>query len=216
METEFILLCATGRSGSTTLQRILNTIPNTNIQGENDNAILHLLEFYKSIKCNLIVNMPYSTFIKNNIKPCWYNHFDKNAVVDEIKKMIVKFLNYDNNYKILGFKEIRYDNTNIHLLNEFKELFPNTKFIFHTRDPEEQCKSGWWNENQAESKKRLYDVNRCFYNFYIKSNFKNDIYMSYFKCLFSIDKLKDMFIFLNKSNYFDEEKINNIIKHNQH
>lgn len=215
MENEFILICATGRSGSTTLQRILNTMPNTNITGENDNAILHLLEFYKSIKCDLIINSPYSEFIKNNIKPCWYNHFSKDAMVDEIKKMIVKFLNHDNNCNILGFKEIRYNNNNIHLLNEFKELFPNTKFIFHIRNPENQCKSGWWSENQIKSKKNLYNINKCFYNFYINSNFKNDIHLSCFKYLFDIDKMKDIFIFLNKLNYFNEEKIKNIIENNQ-
>ena len=31
---KFILICATGRSGSTTLQRIINSIPDANITGE--------------------------------------------------------------------------------------------------------------------------------------------------------------------------------------
>jgi hypothetical protein len=215
MNHEFILICATGRSGSTTLQRIINTIPHTNIKGENDNAILHLLEFYKSIKCDLIINKPYSHFIKNNVKPCWYNHFDKHAIVNEIKKLIVKFLNCDNNFKILGFKEIRYNEANMHLLNEFKELFPNTKFIFHIRNPEEQCKSGWWNNDQIKSKEELYNINKCFYDFYINSNFRNDIYLSCFKYLFNTNKLKEMFVFLNKEKYFNEEEVKKIIKNNQ-
>lgn len=215
MENEYILICATGRSGSTTLQRILNTIPYTNIKGENDNSILHLLEFYKSIKCNLIINKPYSEFIKNNVKPCWYNHFDKDIIINEIKNLIIKFLNCDNNYKIVGFKEIRYNKYNIHLLNEFKELFPNTKIIFHIRNPEEQCKSGWWSENHIKSKENLYNINKCFYNFYKNSHFKNDIYLSCFKYLFNTNSLKEMFKFLNKNEYFDEAKIKNIIKNNQ-
>jgi hypothetical protein len=36
---KFILICATGRSGSTTLQRIINTIEESNINGENLGAI---------------------------------------------------------------------------------------------------------------------------------------------------------------------------------
>lgn len=32
---KIILICATGRSGSTTLQRIINTIKRSNINGEN-------------------------------------------------------------------------------------------------------------------------------------------------------------------------------------
>ncbi len=35
MDDKIVLICATGRSGSTTMQRIINTIPNSNICGEN-------------------------------------------------------------------------------------------------------------------------------------------------------------------------------------
>ena len=47
---KIVLICAIGRSGSTTLELILNTIPNSNICGENNGAINHLLEFYREIK----------------------------------------------------------------------------------------------------------------------------------------------------------------------
>ena len=50
MPDKIILVCAVARSGSTTLQLLLNTIPNSNICGENNGAISHLLEFYKQIK----------------------------------------------------------------------------------------------------------------------------------------------------------------------
>jgi hypothetical protein len=44
---KFILICATGRSGSTTIQRIVNSLPNSNICGENFGAVNDLLKFYK-------------------------------------------------------------------------------------------------------------------------------------------------------------------------
>ena len=50
MNDIIILVCAVGRSGSTTTQRILNTMPNSNICGENMGAVNNLLEFYKNIK----------------------------------------------------------------------------------------------------------------------------------------------------------------------
>lgn len=37
MNDKIVLICATGRSGSTTMQRLINTIPNSNICGENYN-----------------------------------------------------------------------------------------------------------------------------------------------------------------------------------
>ena len=49
MDDKIVLICATGRSGSTSLQRILNTIPDSNICGENLGAINSLLEFYRRI-----------------------------------------------------------------------------------------------------------------------------------------------------------------------
>ena len=213
MDYEFILICSTGRSGSTTLQRILNTIPNTNICGENDNAIIHLLEFYKSLKNKYIVNADYSYFVKNNIKPSWYNHYDTSSIISHIKHMIIQFLNYNNRASTLGFKEIRYDETNIHLLNEFKELFPKTKIIVHIKNPELQCNSGWWAENPEQSKKILFEKNNALVKYYI--NNKKDTYLTCFKDLFDLEKLYALFVFLERDQFFDQLKIIYIINNNQ-
>ena len=168
---EFVLICATGRSGSTTLQRIINTIPNTNICGENENAIIHLLEFYKSLKDPKIKNKEYSHFVKNNHKPCWYNHFDMKEMVDNVKKTIIRFLNFDDKNTTIGFKEIRWNADNLHLLKEFKELFPRTKIIFHIRNNvEKQSRSDWWGKNQKESLENLIRHNKVFEDFYMKND----------------------------------------------
>ena len=55
---KIVLICATGRSGSTTLQRIVNIIPNSNICGENFGAVNSLLEFYKRIKTTTFEYVP--------------------------------------------------------------------------------------------------------------------------------------------------------------
>jgi alpha-galactosidase/6-phospho-beta-glucosidase family protein len=87
-EDKIILICAVARSGSTTLQLILNSIPDSNICGENSGAINHLLEFYKQIKyTQQMVNSEFKEFSnddKKNIskifqrrtKPAWFNSFD--------------------------------------------------------------------------------------------------------------------------------------------
>ena len=58
MVDKIVLICATGRSGSTTMQRIINTIPNSNICGENYGAINSLLEFYRRIKKSTTIQIP--------------------------------------------------------------------------------------------------------------------------------------------------------------
>jgi len=207
----FILVVATGRSGSTTLQRILNTIPETNICGENDNAILHLLEFYKSIKHYNIINAKYDRIIESGVAPSWYNHFSQTEMITSIRNLIIRFLNYDNNATTLGFKEIRYDKSNIHLLNEFKELFPNTKIIMHIRNPEIQSNSSWWADNPIESKKKLYELNKTFTEYHKKSS---NTYVSLFDNLFNLDELNRMFVFLGKEQHFDKTKILQVLKNN--
>lgn len=239
--TKFILICATGRSGSTTLQRIINTIPNTNITGENNGAIENLLMCYKNIKytnnmiqeheknfnkdveesCllkedgelnkndNLTLKkynfLTYDQLKQNNIKPCWYNSYDFEDVKESIKNTILKILSKPD-CNILGYKEIRWFN-NLHLLDEFIELFPNTKIICHLSDDiERQCKSGWWKDNNEESRNYLILYNQQLIK-YVSNN--NNCYLSYMKNLFNIEEVKKIFLFLDEP--FDENEYRNIV-----
>ena len=215
MNYECILICATGRSGSTTLQRIVNTIPDTNICGENDNAILRLLEFYTSVKkCNTVNNKKYSDFVKNNKKPCWYNNFDLEEIKKLVQNMICTFLNGKANCKIFGFKEIRYSKENFHLLQAFQELFPKTKFIFHIRkDVNSQSKSGWFKDD-PNSLDMLQSRNVEFQTFSEKKD-KLEKYFSTFEDLFDRNKLRQLFRFLQKEDSFNEIEIQKILDNNQ-
>ena len=203
---KFILICATGRNGSTTLQRIINTIEESNINGENWGAINNLLECYMNIK---ITNKRLiSSYVegKNKKKPSWYNCYDFENVKNNIKNTILSIITNDNSKKVIGFKEIRYFHKT-HLINEFIELFPNTKVICHIDDNiDRQCKSGWFTE---DSRKNIIEYNNQLIN-YSKSN--ENCYLSYMKDLFIINAIKRMFKFLGEE--LDEEKYNYIINNN--
>ena len=105
---------------------------------------------------------------------------------NNIKNTILSIITNDNSKKVIGFKEIRYfDQT--HLINEFIELFPNTKVICHIDDNiDRQCTSGWWSKNE-NSKQFLTDYNNQLIN-YSKSN--KNCYLSYMKNLFIINEIK--------------------------
>ena len=47
---KIILIVAIGRTGSTTLQRLVNTIKNSHITGEKNFEIIKLLESYNNLK----------------------------------------------------------------------------------------------------------------------------------------------------------------------
>jgi hypothetical protein len=222
---KFILICATGRSGSTTLQRIINTIPNTNITGENNGAIENLLMCYENIKYTNNITpkheenlnkddkltlkkynfLTYDELKQNNIKPCWYNSYDFEDVKESIKNTILKILS-KHDCNILGYKEIRWFN-NLHLLDEFIELFPNTKVICHLSDDiERQCKSDWWGNNIEVSRNHLILYNQQLIE-YVSNN--NNCYLSYMKNLFNVEEVKKIFLFLDEP--FDENEYRNII-----
>ena len=89
---KIVLICATGRSGSTTMQRIINSVPNSNICGENFGAINSLLEFYKRIKTTTFEYVPghlrpasYEDIISKDVKPSWYNSYNFQQTVSMIK-----------------------------------------------------------------------------------------------------------------------------------
>lgn len=201
MEQKFILIAATGRSGSTTLQRILNTIPESNINGENSGAILDLLRCYKNLKKTLEF-MPYinDKFLTTNeceelqIKPAWANVFDLDKVKNDIRQLIINILDNGQNNKVIGFKEIRYVDS-IELLDEFKELFPNTKIICHFRQNlDKQCKSDWW-AITPDAREHLIRHNEQLINYY--NNHKDYCYLFTLEDISSLKKIKQLFEFID-------------------
>ena len=99
-------------------------------------AIENLLQCYKNIKItqkNAYISLTYDELIKKNIKPAWYNSYIIEEVTENIKNTILSILTKNdikNELGVLGYKEIRWFN-NLYLLDEFLELFPNTKIILH-------------------------------------------------------------------------------------
>lgn len=208
MNTKVILICSTGKSGSTTLQRIINTIEESNINGENSGAINDLLQCYVNIKKTNKRLWLINSYVEGEtkIKPCWYNCYDFENVKNNIKETILSILTNDNSKKVIGFKEIRYKELT-YLIDEFIELFPNTKVICHIDDNiDRQCKSDWWGCSSKESREYLTEYNNELIN-YSKSN--KNCYLSYMKNLFIINEVKKMFEFLDEE--LNEEKYNYII-----
>ena len=211
-----VLLCCTGRSGSTTLQRIINSVPNSNICGENYGAVNSLLLFYKKLKQTTFLQVigqkkpvSYDTLISKGIKPAWYNSYNIEELKNNTRQMIIKMFKNSDNTNVWGFKEIRYENGNINLIKEFKEIFPEAKIIIHIRENvDKQSKSSWF-KNDPNSKKQLMILNNELYNFYL--NNKEYCYFTSFERMFNMNNLKKIFEFIDCKEEFNEEKIKQIL-----
>jgi hypothetical protein len=217
---KIILVCAVARSGSTTLQLILNTIPNSNICGENKGAIAHLLEFYKSVKYTR--NMVQTEFEEFNyedkkdisklfggrVKPAWFNTFDFNEIKKSIQQTIVSMFKKKESTTTWGFKEIRYEGK-LELLKEFRELFPQTKVILNIRENiQKQSKSGWFKED-PHSINYIKSQTDEMIGFY-KAN--NDFcFLNTLERLYNKKHLENMFDFLGCREHFNQQKIKKVL-----
>ena len=207
MNDKIVLICATGRSGSTTMMRLINTIPDSNICGENFAAINSLLEFYRRVKKSTMNNIPghlkpfsYDCLVSNNIKPAWY------------KMMIINMFKNKETTTLWGFKEIRYDSGDVEYLKDFKELFPQTKVIIQVRENiENQSKSGWF-KNDSNAVNFLKKTSKQLAEFAIQN--KEWCYLTSFERMFDRNNLYNIFSFIDCRGKYDENKITEVLNNN--
>ena len=219
MDDKIVLICATGRSGSTTMQRLINTIPNSNICGENLGAINSLLEFYRRIKYSTVNNIPghfspasYDDIISKNIKPAWYNSYNYSQIVHLIQITIVNMFKNKDTTNVWGFKEIRYNDGDIKYIEDFKELFPQTKVIIQIRENiGAQSKSGW-HKNDKNAVQFLIKLNKELAEFYNKH--RDYCYLTSFERMFNTNNIQNIFDFIDCGENYNEEKIASVLNNN--
>ena len=219
MEDKIVLICASGRSGSTTMQRIINTIPGSNICGENYGAINSILDFYNKLHATSRDYVPghynpasYEDIVSKNVKPAWYNSYKIKEMEDQIRNTIITMFKNKPETNLWGFKEIRYDNNKIHLIKFFKKLFPQTKVIIQIRgNTHAQSKSGWYKDDKNASA-YLNKMNQELFDFYNQN--KDWCYFTTFENMFDRNNLQNIFSFIDCREKYDEKKITEVLNNN--
>jgi hypothetical protein len=201
------------------MQRIINSVPNSNICGENFGAINSLLEFYKRIKTTTFDYVPghlrpasYEDIISKDVKPSWYNSYNFQQTVSMIKILIASLFKNKEATNMWGFKEIRYDNGDIKYLKEFKELFPQTKVIIQIRGNITAQSQSSWLKKDKNALQYLNALNNEFYNFYNQN--KEWCYFITFEKMFDMENIKKIFEFIDCSQHYDQSKIKQILDNN--
>lgn len=155
LKFKHILIVTYGRSGSTLLQGILNTIDGVVLRGENDNVFF---DFYKAYNKLVDLKKQRSKAVEPN--NAWYGI----CLVDE-KELLARFHELAKTILLAdkcdeaatttyGFKEIRYSLAGDdfgNYLDFLSQLFPNVAFIFNTRDLQDVASSGWWKDGDRTS-----------------------------------------------------------------
>lgn len=166
MRFDSILIITYGRSGSTLLQGILNSIDGCLIRGENNNFCFGLFEAYQNL-------LKAKTHRGHNPQHPWFGAhlLDENKMLTHMRRLVKELLVADvanaHEIRCYGFKEIRYAYLPEHDLFPYLEflsrLFPNGAFVFNRRNLNDVMKSGWWsNIDQDWARGVLHATDRNF------------------------------------------------------
>lgn len=148
MRKQQLFLIGTGRSGTTLIQRVINTFPNTMIWGEHAGFVKQLSELYFYLKDNPSMHefsyeneisgqnkFDLSSYDDPRIWQAWVNWFRPDDLRLIFKNILDNFFCPDDfeYLSIWGFKEIRYGPDDKVLLF-LSEIYPEANFLFISRD----------------------------------------------------------------------------------
>lgn len=214
MNFHSILIITYGRSGSTLLQGILNSIEGILIRGENYNFCYDLYKAYMNIKAS-------RKHCGKNPQQPWYgcNSLDENLFLNDIqntvKSLLIGDMTKSNFIKCYGFKEIRYIKQHVPNFDDYlkflRKIFPKPAFIFNLRNIDAVAKSKWWAYMQyPEVEKILTETEFKFKSYY--NNHKDHSYITkYEEIVNKPSSLKNLFDFLGVE--YSLKKINEILNH---
>jgi hypothetical protein len=155
-----IFLLAQARSGSTMLQRTLNSVPNVLISGEHLGALNGLatsyFDFMDTPGVDGYLRPPLS--VAQLRDPNRFTAISNNYSIPYLQECYRNFIRgLANSYRHpgrWGFKEIRYGRCEDKVFEMLATLFPSAKFVFLIRNPVDQIVSkqsrGWWKEDSFQ------------------------------------------------------------------
>lgn len=193
-----VFIVTYGRSGSTLLQTVLQSIPGAHILGENNNIMLHLWKASRAARGTKGAWAPKPT---DKPQHPWYgardfrpNDFTKNLV----DAFVFNILRPPKDARWIGFKEIRYSAYDDGLglaLDFIAKNFKNSYFIFNSRNSASVAKSSWWKKRDPEFVRDMVQTMDQRFAAYAKSNPHNTFLNSFEKLVedpMSIEPLFDM------------------------
>lgn len=205
----FVHIVTCGRTGSTLLAAVLNSIDGYSIKGENLLALDGLAQFTERISS--LHNAVHSIDPTNP----WFNDFDLDSMQQNVYKLITQFLDRTQTARVIGYKEIRYPLIQKqHLfkhLDFLKQVTNNCKMIFLTRKIDNLLKSGWWAWDVEKSKITITQFEQYMAEYmYIQHPDPNYCFqISYEDILEKNNKFESMFEFIGEK--YEKEKIQKVL-----
>lgn len=205
MNYPYVLIVTYGRSGSTLLQGVLNSIDGCLVAGENFNFIFPLYQSYRRLlSANAHVaegvlgsedaHLPRHPFFGARcLSPDLFLEDASRLVIGQLRRV-----EGSEQSKCLGFKEIRYSEALPELeeyLDFLQRILPGSALIFNTRRSEEVARSGWFKKQRRREVIATIDrMNRAFHGYADK--YHNAFIIDYADCVKKTGRLEVLFDFL--------------------
>jgi hypothetical protein len=147
-----VFIVTYGRSGSTLLQGILNSIPGYVIRGENGDSLYSLFAYFNTLdKAHREHTDPAKKSPDTPSHP-WFgiNQFSPETTLALLRSLVLaSLLQPPAGTRVTGFKEIRWVHSNWRPYADFLiRLFPRARFIINTRDHTDVLASKWWKDRE--------------------------------------------------------------------
>jgi hypothetical protein len=169
-DLSYVFICTYGRSGSTLLQGVLNSIPGYLIRGENRQALWHLYQLHQTVMQQKRI---FSGWM-NRGEPLPVSHpfFGLDGYPDsahrEFRRLAQNLLlRPKEDTRVTGFKEIRWAEDDVLGYVQFlRNVFPDARFVINTRNLDDVTQSAWWGEDPdaravlERAEARLADIER--------------------------------------------------------
>lgn len=159
----YVFIVTYGRSGSTLMQKLLNSIDGYCIRGENSNALMPLCRSIWNVQ-----NEHNFTLRREDLKkpPAQRKEFLRDILQtpddpwygaelvdpeDYARSLLDTFvrtiLHPPGNTRVAGFKDIHFYKDRTFFAKQMQQMlhyFPGARIIFQTRNLEQVARSGWW------------------------------------------------------------------------
>ena len=210
-----VFIVTYGRSGSTLLQNLLNSLPGYLIRGENENLISPLAEAWSIVKKSEQGNRMRTNGLITTSQNPWFGY---EAVSEKIlgEELASSFTNAvlrpNDDTRVIGFKEIRWhtDPELFTIIMSFLyRFFPKAQFIFNTRNHDEVVRSGWWKYmDEKKVRQQLIQAEDLYLNF-AAANSNRCIALHYNNYIEDTNSWRSLFDFLAEP--FDMEIVNKVL-----
>lgn len=144
-QVDHVFVMTYGRSGSTLLMGILNSIPGWLIRGENRHAMRHLYDFHRS---GLAERARVDPDRASQPTHPWFGiqDFPEEASLAHIRGLAeATLLRPEPSTRVTGYKEIRWYDADLPDYVQFlQQVFPGARFVLNTRRLEDVAASNYW------------------------------------------------------------------------